>query len=72
MNPKLPPQEFTNAMHRIDKPVAADGWQNTPEWAIYKAGYNACVDAANSRILGMYDIPKTAERVFGTNETGSS
>jgi len=67
MKGKLPPREFSNAMHKIARPVSVDDWRDTPEWIIYRAGYNACVSKANSRILGMYDIPKTAERVFETD-----
>lgn len=60
---KLPPTEFSNAMDKIDRADGlADTWQDTPEWEIYKAGYNAAVDEANARVLAMYAMPNIAER----------
>lgn len=61
----LPPQDFINAMHKIGRPVSIDDWRDTSEWAIFKAGYNSSVEEANSRILGMYEIPKIAEQLLG-------
>ncbi len=63
--PQLPPQDFANAMNKIDRPVSISDWRDTPEWVIFRAGFNSCVQEANSRILGMYEIPKIAEQIFG-------
>lgn len=64
MTTRLPPTEFSNAMHEIDRAVSLDTWRDAPEWQIYKAGYNAAVVEANAQVLAMHDIPAVAKRCF--------
>ncbi len=66
----LPPTEFSNAMHNIERPVDVATWRRTPEWQIYIAGYNACVAAANARIMSLYDLPKATKRCFPADAEG--
>ncbi len=68
---ELAPAGFTNRINSLqhDGLLRADfdwrEWRKSPEWKIYVAGYNACAEECNSRIISRYNLGETAERLFG-------
>ena len=68
---ELPPAGFTNKINslRHDSLLRDDFdfryWRKSPEWKIYVAGYNDCVEKCNSKILSQYNMGETTDRIFG-------
>ena len=40
-------------------------WRQSPEWKLFVAGYNACVDKCNAKVKAQYNMGEAAHRIFG-------
>lgn len=56
-------QPFFAAMESLGLPVS-ENYVSTPEYKLWKHGYNTAVEVANQKIIEKYKIRKTAPKIF--------
>jgi len=40
-------------------------WRKSPEWKLFVAGYNSCVEQCNAKVKAQYNLGEAAHRIFG-------
>lgn len=59
---ELPPNTFTNRINELrregilSKDFCLTEYRKSPEWKLFVAGYNSCVEDCNAKIKARYNL----------------